>query len=181
MNELETIRCMAPCEDGVIRLRPIDERDEKTFLFIMGNKPASVQKVLWKNALFAEDAVTFAVDDAKTDMMVGYVTVKYLPMMSSVELGYEIIGNLQGKGYGTRALKEVLKIVALYFPEKKRIARVRADNFISSHIILKLGGVKTGEEPSYFEELIEKYGEEFWGKYEDQLDNVRIWVYEFPT
>lgn len=165
-------------ENDGIRLRFIEDQDKETFVSMMGNLQESVIKVLWEKSISSDDSITFAADYINSGMMIGNGSVNNRKS-GYLELGYEVKNDFRRKGYGTKILDGLIQIVSHIESSDKIIARIRADNLTSIHIAEKLGGKKIYEEPSYYEELVERDGDQFWGKYSDMLDHVRMFVYEF--
>lgn len=180
MNIIETLRSQHIYEDEALYLRLIIETDKEEYFELPGNLGETVLNALWKNALFSENSITFAAVEKRTGKMIGTGSVNNRTE-NCLELGYEVLESKQGRGFGTQILLGLIRMARPYSDVKKIIARVRADNSASIHIIEKAGGVKTAEEPSWYEELVAKDGEEFWSKHSERLDHVRTLVYEFRT
>lgn len=180
MYVIEILRSQYLYEDEVICFQLIVEVDKEAYFELSGNLGETVLNALWENALFSENSVTFAVIEKKSGKMIGIGSVNDRTE-NCLELGYEVLERKQGRGFGTRILFGLIKMVTPFSGRKMIIARVRADNPASIRVIEKNGGIRIAEEPSWYEELVARDGEEFWGKHSELLDHVRMLVYEFKT
>jgi RimJ/RimL family protein N-acetyltransferase len=62
-----------------------------------------------------------------------------------IEIGYWIKSSLHGLGFGTEAVKGVLKILRVAFPRRQLIAECRIENVSSWRLLEKLGFRSSGE------------------------------------
>ena len=175
MTDWKDIRQKAAIyEDDQIRIRLAEDRDCDAYFRIMGLVTADTDSV-WRVLKRKENCILYAVADYRTDEMIGSCHARLLPG-NNCEFGYEIDKQFQGRGFGTKAMGALIS--TFRDTPYELIARTRTDNFVSRHIITKLGGVFAGEEPSAYE-IMRDRDPEFAERHNDALSANRTALYVF--
>jgi len=72
-------------------------------------------------------------------------------------IGYSILKEARGKGYGTAGLRLTVQIAKGLIPEDEIYLRVNRDNIASQKVMLKNGARLAGEDESHYYMRISKY------------------------
>ena len=146
-------------ESNNIRLRKLTGEDRSAFFSVLkaiSSMPAlyeldRVNELIWKEILFSDTVIAFAVEKKKQAVYVGNCMVKH-PEAGILELGIDIAPEYQNQGIATEAMRLLVGKIRLLCPDQRLISRMYSDNDRSRHIILGLGGVKIAEEPAEYKE-----------------------------
>ena len=146
-------------ESNNIRLRKLTGEDRSDFFRVLkaiSSMPAlyeldRVNELIWKEILFSDTVLAFAVEKKEQAVYVGNCMVKH-PEARILELGIDIAPEYQNQGIATEAMRLLVGKIRLLCPDQRLISRMYSDNDRSRHIILGLGGVKIAEEPAEYKE-----------------------------
>lgn len=82
----------------------------------------------WEKILEAENEISMVVFHEPDDLLVGICSFQGL-QSDSLELGYDIMKDLRGKGYGTGMVGALFELSHKVFPEREIFVRIRKENF----------------------------------------------------
>lgn len=129
--------------------RRIEQRDKELFMGVR----AEVSEVAefyrefpdfsdynWNLILKDENEVGMVVFQLPDNLFVGTCSFQGI-QKESLELGYDIVKELRGKGIGTRVVGALFQLAHKHFPEREIFVRVRQDNSASRRVAEKNGAV----------------------------------------
>lgn len=173
-------------EDNLMLRQKVDsDRDD----YIRIRKSVADVKELYDNQeyinqIYEEFRETELVIIVMDNIVIGYIIISDFSD-NSIEIGCDIFPDYQNKGLAQKVIPAVIKYLRETESGISIIARVYNDNHISKHVIEKLGGIHTMDEPSEYEVMRRKMVEFFENNKmdisEDYLkqDTRHIEVYKF--
>ncbi len=81
----------------------------------------------------------FALELKETGQVIGFCGIKYLPEIDLPEIGYRLLREFWGQGYGTEAARACVDFAREDLRLKKLVALIMAENSASIRIAEKLG------------------------------------------
>lgn len=158
------------CPDGMVftedesyLLCRYEEKDRKLYDKIweetFGQSPVlndtELKIKLWQDVLFDKNKLQLKIIHKKTGNYVGEVMVMNLDS-EMPELGIQILKEYQGKGIGSRIMKNFIDQLKSILPVEAFLVKISSDNHICRKLFENMGAVQIGEEGKEYGELFKK-------------------------
>ena len=129
------------------RFRRVEPRDKNLVMGVRAETSDAVEfyqrnpefvDYNWDLILKDENEVSMVVFQQPDNVFVGTCTFQGV-QEESLELGYDVVKELRGKGIGTRMVGALFELAHVYFPERDIYVRIRKDNLASQCVAEKNG------------------------------------------
>ncbi len=94
----------------------------------------------WEMLLTDANVLNMVVFLFPKDQFVATCSIQKL-QSNAVELGYDVVRELRGRGIGTQMVTALIKLGHEHFPEREILIKVRRENAASRHVAEKCGGI----------------------------------------
>ena len=178
-------------------IRPAAADDKEAFMHLQQEnselseayKDEAFREHYWKGILEGEDDVYMLVFLKEDGRHIGNCSFQNVNS-PAIEIGIDIDKRVQNQGFGTEVLTLLVAFLRANAPEQRCLIRTKSTNAPCRRMIEKAGGVKTGEEATDFDRIMDKMlpkmekagltqemGET--GKLLDRSRGVCTYIYEF--
>ena len=140
------------CIDEIIddfHFRSIGPRDKDLFMGVRAEisevaefyrKFPDFSDYNWNLILKDENEIGMVVFQQPDGLFVGTCSFQGV-QKETLDLGYDIVKGLQGKGIGSKMVGALFKLAHMYFPDREVFVRIRQDNSASRRVAEKNGAV----------------------------------------
>lgn len=134
---------------GDFHFRRIEQRDKDLYMGVRAEvsevaefyrKYPDFSDYNWNLILKDDNEVGMVVFQQPDNLFVGTCSFQGV-QKENLELGYDIVRELRGKGFGTRMVGALFQLAHKLFPEREIFVRVRQDNSASRRVAEKNGAV----------------------------------------
>ena len=101
----------------------------------------------WDLILRDEKEINMVVLQQPENLFVATCSILKAPD-NTIELAYDVVKELRGKGIGTAVVRALIKLAHDRFPDREVLVKIRKENQVSQHVTEKCGGVFIGMEAS---------------------------------
>ena len=149
-------------ENNLFLIRPVIPKDEKPFMRIQ-EENSEWPKVyeeehfrddFWKNCLKAEEDIYMVIFLKENDQHIGNCSFQNVNSQI-IDIGIDIDKTMQNKGLGTDVLALLVEYLKSHASGRRYRIKTRSDNMPCQKMIEKAGGVKTGEEATEFDRILD--------------------------